>query len=382
LKVALINPSSPFMINQAVMPPLGLWYIASALRDHEVTIVDLGLGDVIPRAQIYGVTGSSVHAVQMGEILSGLDGHKIAGGPHATAQPNETLEMGFDTVVCGEGDDVINQIVSEGRTGIIVADRVKNLDNHFPDRSREWRYNYKIDGIPATTMVTSRGCPHNCAFCSKEVYGNIRVSRSAEDVMVEVDSVMGRGYNAVMFYDDTFMTGRKRLVTLCNAFRERGLVWRCLARADDADEAILALMKRSGCREIGVGVESGSQRIIENINKHETVEQQRRCIQLAHKVGLRVKAFMIVGLPGESPETIAETDRFLEETRPDALDVSILAVYPGSAIYKHPENYDVCFGAPVHFKGKSGSYVCNVSTSHMTSEEIMQAHDLLYQKYN
>jgi len=373
------------MIDQAVMPPLGLWYIADALKEHKVTIVDMGLGDIISKgADIYGVTGTSANSKQIEEVFYQLrdeKGLKIIGGPHATALPNDMIELGFDTVVCGEGDDVVRDVVSKGLTGIITAPRITNLDN-FPDRSQEHRYHYNIDGLPATTMVTSRGCPFNCAFCSKEVYGQLRVVRSAESVIQEVDSVIGQGYQAVMFYDDTFMTGRKRLETLCEAFKGYGLVWRCLARADDADKDILALMKESGCREIGIGAESGSQQILDNIQKHETVEQQRRCIQMAHEVGMRVKAFMIVGLPGESWETIAETDKFLEETRPDALDVSILAVYPGSAIYRRPDNYDIKFGPPTHFKGKSGSYICNVSTSHMTSVEIMQAHDYLYEKYN
>lgn len=379
MKVVLINPSSPFMIDQAVMPPLGLWYIAGALKDHDVTIVDRGLGDRIPKADVYGVTGTVVS--QIGEVVKRLHGLKVIGGPHATSMPVEMMKW-FDTVVCGEGEGVINQIVNDGITGIVHAQRLTDLDNIFPDRSQEWRYHYKIDGIPATTMITSRGCPHDCAFCSKEVYGHRRVARSVESVMVEVDSVMSRGYNATMFYDDTFMTGRKRLVSLCEAFQECGLVWRCLARADDSDKDILELMKASGCREIGVGVESGSQQILDNIQKHETVEQHHKCIQLAHEVGLRVKAFMVVGLPGESWETIMETDRFLAETRPDALDVSILSVYPGSNIYKNPEMYDVKFGTPHHFKGKPGSYVCDISTSHLTSQEIMLAHDMLYQKYN
>lgn len=382
MRITLINPSSQFMISQAVMPPLGLWYIADSLKMYDVTICDLGRGDTILAADVYGVTGASVNAPQIKEIVSRLEGFKIAGGPHATACPEDMLEMGFDAVVCGEGDEVIQQIVEERVTGIIYAPRIKDLNPYFPDRRNSYRYHYEIDGILATTMITSRGCPHNCGFCSKEVYGRLRVPRSTESVLYEVNSVMYQGYKAIMFYDDTFMTGRKRLIELCEAFRDKGLVWRCLARADDADEDILRLMKESGCREIGVGVESGSQKIISSINKHETVEQQRQCIYLAHKVGLRVKAFMIVGLPGESAETVEETDQFLAETKPDALDVSILAVYPGSDIYNHPEKYDVTFGPPTHFKGKDGAYVCNVSTSQMTSQEIMQAHDYLYQKYS
>lgn len=374
------------MINQAVMPPLGLWYIADALKGHDVSVIDMGLGDEIPKgADVYGVTGSSVHLKQITDIISELrneSGLKVIGGHHASLKPKDMMGLGFDTVVVGEGDEVIGKIVDERLTGIIATQRITNLDSYFPDRRQEGRYHYEIDGLSAVTIVTSRGCPFHCAFCSKEIFSGKRISRSTESVMTEIESIMDMGYEAVMFFDETFMADRKRLVTLCDEFWERELTWRCLARADDMDKDILTLMKNSGCREIGVGVESGSQRILDNIQKHETVKQQARCIKLAHEAGLRVKAFMIVGLPGESWETIDETDKFLAETQPDALDISILSVYPGSSIYQHPERYDVKFGPPTHFKGKSGAYVCTVSTSHMTSEEILCAHDMLCEKYN
>jgi radical SAM superfamily enzyme YgiQ (UPF0313 family) len=94
-----------------------------------------------------------------------------------------------------------------------------------------------------------------------------------------------------------------------------------------------------------------------------------------------VKAFIIVGLPGETQETIAETDLFLEETRPDDVDISILTVYPGSAIYANPHDYDLVFGASSYYKGKPGEYVCNVSTSGMSQASILEARERLHQKH-
>jgi radical SAM superfamily enzyme YgiQ (UPF0313 family) len=185
-----------------------------------------------------------------------------------------------------------------------------------------------------------------------------------------------------MFYDETFMADKERLIRLCEEFKNRQLVWRALGRSDNADLDIYKLMKDSGCREIAIGIESGSQTILDNIHKHTTVEQNRHCIQLIHQAGLRVKAFMIVGLPGESWETISKTDKFLAETKPDALDISILSVYPGSAIYKHPQNYDVKFGKPTQYKGRQNAYLCNISTSFMTSEEILRAQEMLQMTYN
>jgi anaerobic magnesium-protoporphyrin IX monomethyl ester cyclase len=387
MKIVLINPGAPFLIRQDVMPPLGLWYIGKALKQggHEVEYVDIGLGDAIPKgADVYGVTGTSAQIEQIvtvGWLLKQEHGRKIVGGPHATLRPYEFLNHGFDTVVQHEGEEEVCGIVRDGAVGVVSAKRIKNIDGLFPDRTQEHRYSYKIDGLPATTMLTSRGCPYACAFCSKDVWGRMYIARSVTSTLQEVDEVMAAGYKAIMFYDDTLMVGRERLRELCAGLRERGVIWRGFARSDQVTDTNLQMMYDAGCREIGVGVESGSPQILLNINKGDTVEDHRRCIALAHKVGLRVKAFIIVGLPGETQETIAETDLFLEETRPDDVDISILTVYPGSAIYANPHDYDLVFGASSYYKGKPGEYVCNVSTSGMSQASILEARERLHQKH-
>lgn len=387
MNITLVNPASPFLIRQDVMPPLGLWYLSAVLkrRGHNVRVVDLGLKDEIPQnADVYGVTGTSAQIDQLEIILYRLrdeKGLKVVGGSHATLRPWAMLQMGFDTAVCHEGEEVIAGVVEEKRKGVVFSERILNIDDYFPDRSEQKRYHYEIDRLPAVTMVTSRGCPYNCAFCSKDVWGRRYVARSVESVTREIAEIERMGYHAIMFYDDTFVIGHDRLRGICSQLRKYKMVWRAFVRTDEVNEDILRMMKVCGCAEIGVGIESGSQQILDNIHKKETIEDHLCCIRAAHKVGLRVKGFVIVGLPGESWQTIAETDAFLERVQLDDLDISILSVYPGSDIFKHSAEYDVRFGDPVFYKGKPGKYCSNVSTSRMNNREITLAREALYRKH-
>ena len=277
MKIAFLVPESPFLIRQDVMAPLGVWHLSAVLkqRGHKVDIFDLGLGDpILAGYDVYGVTGTSAQVEQIEKVANGLRGKsafKVIGGPHATLMPQEMLDLGFDAVVCGEGEEVIVDVIETPWTGVIRAKRIENIDNLFPDRSQQGRYRYQINGLPATTMMTSRGCPYNCAFCSKDVWGQRYVARSAWSVDKELDE-LSRDYKAIMFYDDTFMIGRERLAKICSSLRHYGITWRAFARSDEATLESLRMMVESGCAEIGVGIESGSQKILDNINKRETAE--------------------------------------------------------------------------------------------------------------
>jgi radical SAM superfamily enzyme YgiQ (UPF0313 family) len=124
-------------------------------------------------------------------------------------------------------------------------------------------------------------------------------------------------------------------------------------------------------------VESGSQKILDGIRKQETVDDNRQAVLMMRKAGIRSKVSVIVGLPGESWETVEETRKFIEETQPDELDVGILQVYKGTDIWKNPQNYELTFSEPTFYKGRPGEYQCKVSTPYMTSEELISARELL-----
>jgi anaerobic magnesium-protoporphyrin IX monomethyl ester cyclase len=361
------------------MPPLGTFYLVAVLKRKGIKaqIIDLGLGEELPEGNLY-ITGTTP---QESEILAlQRDSYTVLGGPHASID-HENLKDKFSLVVKGEGENVIEFIVRKKPKGFIHTKRISDLDAlPFPDRSTAWKYDYRIDGKRATTAITSRGCTGKCSFCSKAVLGRGVYLRSAEDVVAELSIIKAMGFEAVMFYDDTIAINKERLRQICHGLLKLGLTWRCFVRADQVNQEILNVMGSCGCHEILIGVESGSQKILDGIRKQETVDDNRQAVLMMRKAGIRSKVSVIVGLPGESWETVEETRKFIEETQPDELDVGILQVYKGTDIWKNPQNYELTFSEPAFYKGRPGEYKCTVRTPYMTEKEIVSAREILARK--
>lgn len=391
MRVGLIQPPSPFLIDQGVHPPLGLWCLGAALKEagHEVVYADLGLGDSLPEeCDVWGLTGTTPQWLNMVYILGQAgDTPVVLGGPHATLAPNVGLDMGAMTVLQGEGEIEFPRLLKEPlpRATVVNAERILDLDAlPFPDRSQARRYHYEIvdaKGVPheATTAITSRGCPHACAFCSHAVWNRRYTTRSIGNVVAEAYELREHwGYDAVHYFDDCFAISPRRTLGICDGLRSLGMTWRAFVRADQCKAGLLEAMAVSGCAEIGIGVESGSPQILETIQKGETVGQQSAAIAMAKHAGLRVKTFLIVGLPGETWQTIDETAAFLEETQPDDVDVTILQVYPGSAIYDDPEGYGISLdGGPTWYKGLPGEYTARHHTEMLSPDDLIVARNYL-----
>lgn len=374
--INLIHPSSPFLIDQKVMPPLGLMYLASVLKrdGHDARIVDCATEEAPPGGDLY-ITATTPQIDEAIALAKGRD-YSVIGGPHATVDPRPLLTH-FSAVVVGEGEQAITEIVRTKPRGLVRTRRIKDLDTlPFPDRGIASNYNYLIDGKRATTMITSRGCNGRCAFCSRGVMaGKVRL-RSVGNILAEIAQCMDLGFEAIQFYDDTIAIDKERLARLCTGINGR-VVWRCFCRTDQVDADMLGLMAKSGCREVLYGIESGSQQLLDNIGKGVSVERQAGAIMDARRAGIRVKACFVVGLPGETAATVQDTARFIRRTRPDSMDVNILVVYPGSAIHLHPKKYDVAFGAPTWYKGAHSMYRSTVRTSALDEHEIERAREYL-----
>ena len=374
--ISLINPSSPFLIDQTVMPPLGLMYLASALKSsgYEAQIIDCAIAPAVPSGDLY-LTATTP---QIGEAIRLAKDHEytVIGGPHASLSPEPLLEH-FSAVVVGEGEFVLPTIVKEKPRGIVRAPRIDKLDSlPFPCRSIAANYHYHIDGKRTTTMITSRGCPGRCAFCSKAVMNGRICLRSVENILAEIEQCMSLGFEGIQFYDDTIAISKQRLTKLCQGIDNK-VVWRCFCRTDQVNAEMLSLMAKSGCREILYGIESGSQEILNNIGKGVTVEQQEKAVIDTRQAGIRVKACFIVGLPGETWDTVEKTAQFIKRTKPESMDVNILVVYPGSPIQLHPERYDLTFGEPTWYKGAEDKYCSTVRTSALNETEIERARKYL-----
>ena len=389
MHVALIVPNRPYLINQKALPNLGVLYVSAALKrlGHDVAVLDYADGWKYVDAGIYGVSVITPDFPKAVEIMRWLRAQGaervVGGGPHASLMPHELLEAGFDGVGVGDGELTMPDLLE--RDGKIDG-WIKRLDElPHPDRGAldPWSYEFYVGDVRATSLMTSRGCIYGkCAFCSRYERG-VRF-HSAEYVAEELREIRASGFKAVMIYDDEFFTNPRRDGRIVKRLGDLGFTWRAFGRADHLlrNRRVVQEAARNGLAEVLIGVESGSDKVLAAIKKGTTSELNKRAIRLLHSLGVRVKAAFIVGLPGESWETIGETEKFIEETQPEDMDFTILTVYPGSDIWLNPGLYDVEFErAYVQYKGRPGEYEAHVRTSKMSKEEILQARAYLERKY-
>ena len=404
MKIALYNPPNPFLIEPRTMPPLGLMYLSAMLKreGHEVKVIDLvdkpdveDLIDILyEEADIHGIsctTPTFPYALRILQKIKGKDPYAkvVIGGPHASIMPEACLDAGFDQVIVGEGEKAIIKIANGDDRKIVQEPYIKDLDDiPLPDREciDLKSYKYEIDGVESTTMVTSRGCYFGkCSYCqSEKLWGSLRL-RSAENVIEEIMEINREyGYKGIMLYDDEFLYDWRRDRKIIFELDRLKVAWRCFSRANLLTEKRVKIIAKKGCKEVLVGVESGSDRILRNVRKGTTVEMNKKAIALLKKYGIRAKAAIIVGLPGENDESLLETEFFLEETRPTDVDISLLKVYPGADIYENPDQYDLKFDFDPEkswFKGVPGEYCSTVSTSALSTEELLRWRDRLEAKF-
>lgn len=404
-KITFIIPPSPFLIDDLVFPNLGVLYLSSVLKAHsyKVSVIDLhghannwmtelmrhDLSDHI--IGITAVTPEFPIAVEiMKTIKSNIGGRIIIGGPAATCDVQRCLLSGFDAVIAGEGEGAILKVMEGSERGVFREDRIENLDEiPFPDRSAIdlKRYHYEIDGKNATNMITSRGCYYSkCRFCC-QVWGQTVRFRSADNVIAELNQIHDMGYDGVMLADDEFFFKKERDFEICKALKDLDMSYRCLTRSDLLNDEVVKVAAKTGLGEMLLGIETGSRKISRNINKGMTIEQHKNAIKLCKEHGIRVKALFMVGLPGESKDTIEETKRFIEETKPDTCEFTIYTPYPKSEFWNEPYLYDIGFdtngilNSGGWYKGIKGNYVSHVRTSSLSAQEIIEIREEMEKCY-
>ncbi|MBI4644594.1 MAG: radical SAM protein [Deltaproteobacteria bacterium] len=227
---------------------------------------------------------------------------------------------------------------------------INNLDElPFPDRSLlppgVAYYNPLIKKYPYISMLTSRGCPSKCTYCTAPYFmgGRLRM-RSAASVVEELLFVAQQGYRTVYFRDETFCAFRKRNLEICEALLSRDVRLRWIANAipGELDREYLLLMKRAGLSFLKFGVETGNQEILNRVNKGIDLEMVRRDLALCRALGVETHAHLMLGMPGETRETIQKTFRFIEENEPTTVTYSVCSPYPGTPLFeevreKNPE---------------------------------------------
>jgi len=409
LKVALLIPPSPFLYEPLTFVPLGPLYLSAYLKrqGHDVVVYDYNdyqmrmkskKWDDVEKADVIGITGTTPQFKDIVHFLThikrrdyGKNKWFVAGGPHASCDPKSCLEAGFDSIVVGDGEYAFEDVL-KNKTKHIFSHPIENIDMlPFPDWSalNIKNYHYKIDGLESMSMITQRGCPYACAFCCHwEGYRKVRF-RSPNNVSEEIETLRKLyGYEAFMFWDDEFNLNRKRTLELCSELRPLEIKFRCFIRANLFDSEVGCAMKEAGCVEVGCGVESGSQQILDIIGKQTTVEENTEARKICRFLDIRFKAFTIVGLPSETEESVAETREWLRKNEPDDFDVTINTPYPGSPQWEHSEKYDLIFDKESlrrtlydgsYYKGPAKSLV---ATSKLSAERIVQLRDEIEDEFN
>lgn len=409
-EIILINPPSPFLINQKSFPPLGILYLAAVLEKNNipVKVVDLAscednlelVLDNYMGSPLYGITSSTPqypYAKKIKDIIRSKKQNTkiIIGGSHPSSLPNKCLEDGFDCVVVGEGENAIVDIAEairkkRGLPSLMQLSYLSDLDSlPFPARHLLpiKSYGYDIGQQDyATTIITSRGCAFNCVFCSKDVWQRSVRFNSIDYVIEELKSVVSDyGIKQFLFLDDVINLRKDRIINLCLKLKHLGIKWRCYARADFNAKEVLLAMKEAGCVEIGVGVESGSQKILDTVAKGCTVEKNTSFVRDCKEAGILVNAFIMIGLPGETYETIEATKRWMEEAHPDKFGFNIFMPYAGTPVYNNLQNYDLIIYdiSEEHswVKGRQGEYQCYVATSELSAGEILRLFTELFEYY-
>lgn len=357
--IVLIIPVSKTEISPLVYPPLGMLYIAAALiKDgHHVNIYDMREVDNnienIPEAEFYGFTAVTPQIHNVLDCAQHLREHTNAflfiGGPHASCFPLELAPL-FDAIVVGEGEKAVCDVVAHKIHGIVELAPTDINDILFPARhlmcknkivnSELWEgYGYGT-GPKATTVITSRGCPWQCAFCAN-IPQKIRF-RSADNLVEEINLIISEyGCRNFRFIDDNFIMNKKRLRELSNKLHDLNISFRCAGRTDILTDEICELLVLSGCKEIGFGIEAADDDILHTINKNETVKDHETAVLLAKKHGLQTKGFFMAGLPGETWDTIKKNKAFIKNVGLDKVIVTLFTPYPGCQIWSKPEKFGI-----------------------------------------
>ena len=295
----------------------------------------------------------------------------IIGGAHVTAVPRLTMELfpPFDVGVLGEGEDLIVDLLdalSAGRDLSSIKGIVYRKDGEIIEAARRpfiedmdrlpfpafdllpgfpGAYHpgpFRFRRLPAVSIVTSRGCPNKCTFCDRSVFGaKCRAYSPGYIIDMLKRLIMEHGVREVLFEDDTFFLFPGRVREICEMIlrEEIDLSWSCLARANAVEPEMLSLLKRAGCWQIGYGIESGSQRILDLVGKGLKLEAVRRAVRWTKEAGILSKGFFITGHQTENEESLRETIDFAMSIPLDDMTVTMLTPFPGSQIYREAAAY-------------------------------------------
>ena len=309
---------------------------------------------------VYSMVTMRSASLMFAKRLRDRCGLLIAGGPLPSCDPSSFWDD-FDLVVKGEGESAIVEVVQAYETdsgydkiaGLAYRKRDRTIEtprrelqfdldqipfparNLFPNRMYmdHWTKHF---GYSATTVMTTRGCPFSCEFCSNAVFGTSYRERSSENVLNEVEEALALGYERIHFADDVFTLNKSRILQICDGIQSRGMdfKWECLGRVDSVDKATAAAMKKAGCDRILFGIESGDEATLRLMGKRISLEQAAGAIETAKSAGLKTGAFFILCYPGENDDNVLKTIRFATSLPLDYLSFTMPYPLPGTRLFE------------------------------------------------
>ncbi|MCP8305161.1 MAG: cobalamin B12-binding domain-containing protein [archaeon] len=392
MKVLLIHPPywtgerKPLGYVSHSTIPLGLCYIGAMLEANgfetsildmhklEMTMEDLEKRITKTKPDVVGITSMTCNfpnAVKVAKAvkLGNPDTVVVVGGVHATFMHREIVRdvPEIDFVVRYEGEFTMSELVyaidrgldlsnikgitfrRDGNTvSTSLRERIDDLDSlpypafHLLEPPvEEYIGSGEERGVP---VITTRGCPFECIFCSTAAFhGHKYRIRETAKVVDELEYLKDKyKANNISFVDDNFTMQKERVYELCRQMKERNLSmkWGCSTRVDLLTEDLLKTMKEAGCDDIFFGIESASQEVLDIIKKRFTVQQAKDMVIAAEKIGIRTHCSFIIGLPGESAESLNSMIKFFDETKPSGRALpNILEILPGTELYEKREEY-------------------------------------------
>ncbi len=377
MRVLLINPPYPF--EESPTPPFGLISLAAYLIEQgaEVRIEDYivtpysadrarrVIGEFRP--DVIGATAVTMNVKPALSILADCKeaapgAVTVMGGPHVTFDADAVLReyAHVDYIVRGEGELTFHEMLSlveAGRPlgGVLgISYRDGGVVRHnpmrpfiedinmlpYPARQLISLGKYRALGFPIN-MVTSRGCPHKCIFCvGNRMVGNKVRYFDVTRVVDEFELLATMGFKQINIVDDLFTSHKRRCIEICDEIVRRGIrhPWTAFARVDTVSEDLLAALKRAGCTTLCFGIESGNQEILDLVKKKITLEKARRAVELCRAAGIDPMTSYILGLPGETPETVRKTMEFAKGLSSN-YGFHILAPFPGTEVREKSDEY-------------------------------------------
>lgn len=389
-RVAIIFPYFRTRVpTEMLFPPLGAAFLASQLRklSIETRIFDCTFGTIHQLQKdlvayqpdvvgIYSMVTLSRNTFHIVEMVRAQLPHSliIAGGPLPTLYP-ERYSRDFDAVFRGEADlsfphfcqDLFEQKISrytledlplDGYAGLFINRPGLSVNNPiihypeqeinafpFPDRSdfnhtryqKEW---LEKTGTKTTSIITTLGCPFDCDFCSRPVFGNLFRRRDLDVVFAEIEQIRRLGYDSLWIADDNFTLNLSYLRAFCQRMAGQQMSWSCLSRVTGINADIAQMMKVAGCRRVYLGLETGDQTTLELMNKKALVEEGIQAVHQFHKAGIEVAAFFLVGYPGETISSIEQTFALALTLPLDDISFNVPYPLPGSSLFKRVSGLD------------------------------------------